>query len=305
MIDTNKEPRILPVHPTTSSTFREWFKEFSSIITMIIPCDPFSANFKRVAQAFTSLSTEISYEVGSKADRSIGSVYDRPDYVVREILRTNRVINLTSYLKVFCAALANGDAELQADAIVVFKGTPLDANHSAVLLRELPTTYALIFTAVETIGTINIDDLLHIVKDILTYALKNQNSYIQLSESQYDIFTGLISATLSCLNNLKALNSSLFFTLFQDFGIMELLVQCIKNSYASGRIYLCGWAAQCMCAYIETSQSEPDLKKNAENPEFVEKYKEMMESVVNPMIKQDREHRSKFRAILHYSRSLK
>ena len=305
MSNAKTEIHVLPVHPTTSTTFREWFKEFSQSIALINACDPFSANFSKVVQAFTCLSTEISYEVGSKADRSVGSVYDRPDYVVREILRTNRVINLTSYLKVFTAALASGDADLQTGGIVVYKGTPLETDHSTILLRELPTTYALIFTAVETIGTINIDDLLHIVKDMLTYALKNQNSYVQLSDTQYDIFTGIISATKSCLDNLKALNSSLFFTLFQDFGIMELLVQCVKNAYASGRIYLCGWAAQCLCSYIETSQSEPDLKKNAENPEFVEKYKEMMESVVNPMIKQDREHRAKFRAILHYSRSLK
>jgi len=68
---------------------------------------------------------------------------------------------------------------------------------------------------------------------------------------------------------------------------------------------LSGWAAQCMNVYIEASQSEQDLKKNAENPEFVAKYKEMIEKVVNPMIKESREHRAKFRSILHYSRSLK
>ena len=300
-----QEVRVLPVHPSSNAQFKEWFKEFSVLISKINQCDPFSSNFRSVAESFAALSAEISYEIGSKADRSVGSVYDRPDYVVREILRTNRVVNLTYYMKNVCSMLATGRAEIAKTGNFIVDGSEFDLGMSVILLREIPSTYALLFTAVETVGTINIDDLLRLLKDILTYATKNVNSYVILSSTQYDIFTGLISAVKSCLDNLKALNTSLFFTMFQDLGIMELLVQCVTNASAAGRIYLAGWAAQCMNVYIEASQSEPDLKKNAENPEFVAKYKEMIDSVVNPMIKESREHRAKFRAILHYSRSLK
>jgi hypothetical protein len=297
--------KVLPVHPKTSSTFKEWFKEFSNLIAMINLHDPFSSSFEKVAYGFAALSAEISYEIGSRVDRTVGSVYDRPDYVVRELLRTNRVINLTYYLKTVCSALATEKAEILPTSAIKYGNSELDIGVSIIILREIPSAYALLFTAVETIGTINIDDLLRILRDILIYARKNVNTNVILSSTQYDIFTGIISSVKSCLDNLKALNTSLFFTLFQDFELMELLVECVIKAHVAGRLFLVGWASQCMNVYIEASQSKPDLKKNAENPEFVAKYKEMIDTVVNPMIKESREHRAKFRSILHYSRSLK
>ena len=39
--------------------------------------------------------------------------------------------------------------------------------------------------------------------------------------------------------------------------------------------------------------------------EFIKLYNDMMETVVNPMIKESREHRAKFRSILSYYRTLK
>jgi hypothetical protein len=52
------------------------------------------------------------------------------------------------------------------------------------------------------------------------------------------------------------------------------------------------------------SQSEHDRKRCESDPEFIAVYRKMMEEIVTPKLKEDRENRSKFRAILFFSRSL-
>ena len=149
------------------------------------------------------------------------------------------------------------------------------------------------------------DDLLKICVQLLDYAIVDPNPYIKIEANQYDLFTGIIYAVKSCIENVKDLNASLFFTLFQDFKLMRKFVDVITKSFECQLLTLTTVATQCLNLYIQASQAEPDLKENAKDEEFKSAFNNMMEKVVNPLITADRSNRSKFRSIMHYSRSVK
>lgn len=296
--------KTLPAHPTTSNTFKEWFKEYSRIMGFVKQADPFEPEFQKIANVFNALSVELAFELGDGYDRS-GSVYDRPDYIVREFLRTNSVILVISYLRSLAENLAQGKAKILPTGRIQYDGSQMEEKISVALLREIPTTLALIFTASEAVATINIDDLLKICCQLLDIAIVDPKVYVPINQNQFDLFTAIVKAVKSCIENVKNLNTSLFFTLFQDFKLMKRLVDVIPVAYENGIVSLTTAATQCLNLYIQASQAEPDLKENAKNEDFKVAFNTMMEKVVNPLMTSDRSNRSKFRSIMHYSRTIK
>ena len=53
---------------------------------------------------------------------------------------------------------------------------------------------------------------------------------------------------------------------------------------------------------LQSSQSELDRKQLEKDPNFVQLYKRMMDEIVNPKLKENRNNRSQFRSILYFSR---
>lgn len=297
--------QCIPSHPQPGPAFADWFKALTDVLAEISPCDIMSPTFKNVAISFCNLKLEVIYELESKANRSATSVYDRSDYVVRELLRTTRLNHVIDFLKQVASLMANNKFTLDDNGVLLYDKTQVDQLTAVTLLIEIPSMLALCFTAQETVGIVSIPDVLKIAKDVLQFGLNQLLLSVKPETSQHTIFTAVLSIITSCLENLKVLNTKLFFTLFEEEELFQLLVQFILKSNSEKQTKALNGAIACMSSYIQASQSEPTRKQLESNEQFVADYKRMMDEVVNPKIKESRNARAQFRSILCYSRSLR
>jgi len=292
-------------YPSGDVAFRDWFTAFSSVLGCINNVDIYSEKFSRVSQAVINLFEEAVYELGLPLNRSVGSVYDRNDYLARELLRTNRVIFIQQFYRKIVNDLAQGVATIGPDTRIINKNITLSTESSSSLLVGIPTFLALSFTASETIGVINIDEILKILLDVFKLSESNLEYPGTLNYNVYDIYTSVLFCTKKCLENLQMLNTSLFFTQFSDFNMFVSLVQLITREHQKGRASLVDHAILLLNTFIQTSQADSILSKYAKDSTFGALYKEMMEKVINPIVSDDRSKRGNFRPIIHYSRSFK
>lgn len=288
--------------PQTSNTknFKEWIYKLNLYIQSINQYDITQPHFEEVASLIRAISEEVYFELGNNIERT-ESVYDRPDYVVREMLRTAKVPISLFFIKSFACLLADGKMSIKDNA-VIYNEKPLSSLVSQCLLVELPSLFALLFTSTEVIAVVNIDDLLRSAESLLVYASVDSNFEIETSGEKLDIFAGVFRAVQLCMNNLSHLNNSLFFTLFDDLGLFKKFIASCIEFFKNNNIKLSEECSNCLCLYISASQSESDLNKYAKNPEIQELYKSLLETVVKPRLKEGRENRAKYRSILHYSK---
>ncbi|OHT08821.1 hypothetical protein TRFO_22583 [Tritrichomonas foetus] len=295
----------LPSHPPPGPTFSDWFKSLTTVLNYFIQVDILSSDFQKVTSAINSIKNEVIYECESKADRSTSSVYDRSDYVVRELLRTTRINNILQYVRDTSALLASGKLTINDNGKLLLSDKLVDPQLAHALLVEIPTVLALCFTAQETIGTISISDVIKISSELLTIGAKRVTLDVELDPAQQTIFSAVILMLTCCLDNLKVLNTTLFFSMFEDEKIFQKLIEFTLQANTENQQLPLNNAITCMSAYIQSSQSEPDRKKLESNPEFVTLYRKMMDEVINPKLKESRSNRSQFRSILFFSRSLR
>ncbi|KAK8884840.1 hypothetical protein M9Y10_043961 [Tritrichomonas musculus] len=295
----------LPIHPQPGPLFTNWFQTLTSILNKIVPCDILSADYKNVAIGICSLKTEVIYECESRADRASTSVYDRSDYVVRELLRTIRIQNILQNMKQISSYFANGQFYLDEKGILLNDKKQVDPFLATTFLVEIPTIISLCFTAQETIGTVNMADVLKMGDEILQYGSKRISFSLQVAASQQTIFSAIPKMLTSCLENLKVLNTKLFFSVFEQEKIFQKLIEFALQANKENQITAMNNAIECMSAYIQSSQSEPDRKQLEKDPNFVQLYKRMMDEIVNPKLKENRNNRSQFRSILYFSRMLR
>lgn len=295
----------LPIHPQPGSLFSSWFQTLTNILNMIVPCDILSSEYKNVATGICSLKTEVIYECESRADRTATSVYDRSDYVVRELLRTIRIQTILQNLKQIASYFDSGKFTLDEKGVLLNDKKTVDPFLASTFLVEIPTIISLCFTAQETIGTINIADILKISDDILKYGSKHISIALTIAPSQQSIFSAIPNMLTACLENLRVLNTTLFFSVFEQEKLFQKLIEFALQANKENQISSLNSAITCMSEYIQSSQSEPDRKKLEKDPNFVQLYKKMMDEIVNPKLKENRNNRSQFRSILYFSRMLR
>lgn len=296
----------IPSHPPPGASFQEWFRDFSSIIALINPAELFSPQYRRVSFGIHALKLECEYELTSPADRTKSSVYDRSDYIVRELLRTSRLVFLQQFCRQLASQLMQGTLVIDDKGVLLKEGKVTDPFHATILLVELPSLFALCFTAQETIGTISMDEVLRFVAEILNYAVDHKLSYAYpISLPQYDIFSCALFIINKSLEYMKVLNTTLFFGLFDDLDLFTLIVKIIIKSYQEKASKVFDHSISCISSFIQSTQTETYRKKMSANKDFVTLYKSMMTAVVDPLLKDNRDNRSKFRSILFYNRSLK
>ena len=294
----------LPSHPPPGPTFADWFKSFSRIIPMIAPCDIFSEACKTLAKVVGLLQNEVIYELDSKANRQASSVYDRSDYVVRELLRTTKITAILEMCRQTAHQLLEGNIVFGEDGVLQNKkGEKMDPSVSCCLMFELPSILVLCFTAQETVGIISLDELLTFSREALLSAV-NAEKFPAITEKpvKHTLYSAALAVLTSCVENMKVLNITLFFSVFQDRSLFELIVKFVLKVKDHEDGFLADMAFLCLNAYIKVTQSEEDRKRCAADPDFVELYRTMMKEVVEPQVAKNR---SKFRSILFYSRTLK
>ena len=291
-------------NPGNVPSLKDWFIEFNNLINSFNSVDIFSEKFTKIAQNFNSLIYEYTFEINNDINRLNGSVYDRNDFIVREILRTNKIFSLFLYYKTISNALAQQKAIINSNFLIEFEQRQLSVSISNALLRDMPSIFALMFTASETIGIINIDDIFKILINIIQYILLDNSTFIQIL-TPFDIFSSILFVIKSCLNNLNNLNISLFFSYFNELNIFNLLIKIIIKSYNLQQFQIVDLASQCLSLYIQIPQSENDLNNFLKNSDNCLLYKDLMKNVIDKLIQSDRSNRSKFRSILHFSRNIK
>lgn len=295
----------LPIHPHPGPNFSPWFQNLTKILNMIVPCDILSPDFKNVAIGICSLKTEVIYECESKVDRNSTSVYDRSDYVVRELLRTIRIQSILQNLKQIASYFGNGKFSFNDKGDLLNDKSQVDPFLAQTFLIEIPTIISLCFTAQETVGTVNIADILKISDDILKFGSKRLSFALTVDLSQQSIFSAIPCMLTACLENLKVLNTTLFFSVFEQEKLFQKLIEYTLQANKENQISIMNSSINCMSAYIQSSQSEPDRKKLEKDQTFVQFYKRMIDEIVNPKLKENRNNRSQFRSILYFSRMLR
>ena len=295
----------LPIHPQPGPLFSSWFQTLTSILNMIGPCDILSQDYNKVAVGICSLKTEVIYECESRADRTSSSVYDRSDYVVRELLRTIRIQNILQNMKQISSYFASGKFSLDEKGTLLNDKKQVDPFLATTFLVEIPTIISLCFTAQETVGTVNIADILKISDEILTYGSKKISIALTTAPAQNSIFSAVPNMLTACLENLKVLNTTLFFSAFEQEKLFQKLIMFALQANKENQITTLNSSIPCMTAYIQSTQSEPDRKRLEKDPDFVQLYKKMMDEIVNPKLKENRNNRSQFRSILYFSRMLR
>jgi hypothetical protein len=296
----------LPPHPSAPAAFAEWFANFNRIIAVINACDIFTPLFQTCCEAIALLKVEILCELETNCDRRSSTVYDRQDYVVRELLRTNRLPIIINFARGISQKLSSGDLAIGPDGFLLLKGGKVDSFMASILLVELPSLLALLFTAQETVGIVSLDELLKFSREVLDCGIRSRLDFaVAVSEGQYTIFASAVFVLTSCMENLKVLNMSLFFTLFKELKLFPLLVRTALKAGQNGQTFLLDKTIECMNTYIQSSQSEPDRKSLAADQEFGVLYKQFIQTIVESKLQEDRANRSKFRAILFFSRSIR
>ena len=303
----DQEPEISPItaHPPPGPAFKEWFARLSSLITNIRSCEIFSGDFVRIANSIQAMNEEIVYEYGSKADRKNTSVYDRSDYIVRELLRTTKINHIIQYFRSTSSMLANGKLSFNADGALTKDSTPVSPLIAITLLVRVPTLLSLCFTAEETIGVVSPADIIKISSDILEIGKTITKISIPIEPPHVSIFFATPLILKDCMEHLKILNTSLFFSLFEEEKIFKKLIELALQAHKNGQNESLNIIFDCISVYIQSSQSERDRKKLETDSEFVTLYKQMLDDIINPQIKCNRSNRSKFRSILFFSRSLR
>jgi hypothetical protein len=291
-------------HPQPGNAFSIWFDRLERILSGFNRCDILSPEFSYIVAGVSRLSEEVIYELTSSSNRS-GSVYDRTDYVVRELLRTSTLPNLLDWCAQIAAKLREGTLLLTREGFLKNGEEQVPAEIAQALIVLIPTMLKLCFTAQETVGVINIDELLKFVADTIQAAEGNMELAIPRNENQKTIFEVAPVVTTACITHMKILNTSLFFTQFRQKRLFEAFVKLAVRANELEKEVLLGATIECLNAYIQVSQSEGDRKECQKNPEFIGLYRKMMEQIVDPQLKAKSENRSKFRSILFYSRSLK
>lgn len=294
----------ISAHPPPGPLFADWFKSFSKIVALVSPCDIFSEACVGQAKLIIRLRKEVIYELDSKANRQASSVYDRSDYVVREMLRTTKITAILQMCRQTAQCLQNGTLTFAEDGTLNNKkGEPINPEVSTALLVDFPSILVLCFTAQETVGVISLDELLNFSRDAILAAINTPNlSDMKDRPVRYTLFSAALAVLTACVENMKVLNITLFFSMFQDLSLFELIVKLVIHVKDQSDDFLADVAYSCLNAYIKVSQSEDDRKRCAANPDFVALYRTMMHEVVEPQVAKNR---SKFRSILFYSRTLK
>jgi hypothetical protein len=291
-------------HPQAGATFNSWFIKLDSILHSFIACPITSPQFPFILTAAVRLSQEVSYELTSTADRS-GSVYDRSDYVVRELLRTSTFPNLLDWCRQIAELLQSGGFVITPEGLLTQGTEEVPSPGAFGLIIFLPTILRLCFTAKETICVVNIDELLKFVAATLRACSGNLDIVCERAPEQKTIFEVAPIILTACISNMKILNTSLFFSQFRELRLFVGLVNSAIRAKEMDKTDLLDATIECLNKYIQVAQSEADRKECQANPEFVALYWRMMTQIVEPELKAKSESRTKFRSILFFSRSLK
>jgi hypothetical protein len=291
-------------HPQPGQAFNLWFARLEHNINSFVHCDVTSPEFAACVTNIARISEEVLYELASNPNRT-GSVYDRSDYVIRELLRTTKVSTIIHWCRQVAELLRRGSFTLAPEGLLKNGDNEVPPDVFQALILLIPTIMRLCFTAEETIGVVNIDQLLKFVYETIGAADGNIELAIHRNPQQTTIFEVAPIIITACIGHLKILNTSLFFSQFRELGLFAGFVKLAIRAKEFNQEVLLDRTIECLNAYIQAAQSEPDRKQAQTDPAFVRLYRTMMEQVVDPEIKEKAGNRSKFRSILFYSRSLK
>jgi hypothetical protein len=223
---------------------------------------------------------------------------------VRETLRTSKLPIVLQILLQTATSFTNGTLLLTPEGELSSPSAVVPAATAAILLFDVPTLCALCFTAHETVGVASIDDVLKAASGLFTAGAKQLTIAKIGVAGQQSIFLAVVNILRSCISNMKVLNVTLFFTGFQELKLFDLMVKLTLSAAAQNEEEVLWAVFECLTAYIQVPQSENDRKRCESDTDFVAAYRQMMAEIVNPKLKEDRDNRSKFRAILFFSRSL-
>ena len=88
-----------PHHPEPyDKSYSSWASTLLGIVSKFQSVSIFSSNFSTIHRSILLVQPEAIFELQQKIDRSIQSVYERPDYLVAEILRQDKLKNFARYL---------------------------------------------------------------------------------------------------------------------------------------------------------------------------------------------------------------
>jgi hypothetical protein len=294
----------LGVHPPAGPSFAHWFSRLEGLLGIFRSSSILTAEFAPCIASVLRLVDEVAYELGTTTERK-GSVYDRPDYLVRELLRTGCLGYFVNWARQTAHQLRDGPLELTAEGILMNHGNQVPPDSAAVLLIHIPSTLVLCFTAEETVGTVSIDNVLNIVADTCTVGTKSMPIALQTVPPQRTLFQAAPALVTACIGRMQVLNTGLFFSEFRSLRLFAGLVQLALAAAAKQNKQVRDAALEAINTYIPVSQSEGDRKEMMTDPTFVALYRKMMAEIIDPLLKENRENRGKSRSILFFSRSLK
>ena len=283
---------VFPPFSQAKNSERQWIASYQNMIALIHTFDITSANFADSSRFVVSIRQELIEESRKNTGGTTTPLYNRNNFIVKEVVRQGKLYGLVSTLRQSAKMLNDGSLVFNNDTVTINE-RPIGSIPANAIFRDIPSIVALCFAAPEAISIVNIEEVVGFIKDIVVYVEKNNLGPLSDNTVPYTLFTCPIRMFIRCMESTLAINGPDFFSLIGEANIIWDLVKIAQPDRKD--------VIEAIGMYISSPLGAEDIEALTSDESFVEDYEEMIETRLKPI---QTTERSLMRPLLSFYRSL-